>query len=86
MIDLLERLITKYGDDNQLNKAIEELSELIRALSRKDIENIIEEIVDVEIMLHQVRIILKRKIPNYQEIYSNNFQKKIKKLHNLLRS
>ena len=40
-------------------KAIEELSELIRALARADDpENIAEEMADVEIMLAQLRIIL----------------------------
>jgi hypothetical protein len=35
-------------------KAIEELSELIRAIARGDVENILEETVDTEIMILQL--------------------------------
>jgi NTP pyrophosphatase (non-canonical NTP hydrolase) len=56
---ILKATIEKYGRGAQRDKAIEELSELIRALARcDDPENIAEEMADVEIMLAQMRIIL----------------------------
>lgn len=48
--------LAKYGPMNQRLKAIEELSEFIRALARNEIPNIIEEMADVRIMLAQMEI------------------------------
>ena len=50
-------IINYYGKDHQKMKAIEELSELIKAICKNDVENIKEEIADVYIMLSQLRII-----------------------------
>ena len=56
---ILRGAIAHYGCGSQIHKAIEEMSELIRALSRMDSqENIAEEMADVEIMLAQLKIIL----------------------------
>ena len=55
---ILSAAIRKYGQSAQQFKAIEELSELIRALARcDDPENIAEEMADVRIMLDQLEII-----------------------------
>ena len=55
---ILEKAIKHYGKGPQRDKAIEELSELIRALARcEDPENIAEEMADVRIMLAQLEII-----------------------------
>ena len=55
---ILTAAIRKYGRGTQRDKAIEELSELIRALARADDpENIAEEMADVRIMLDQLEII-----------------------------
>lgn len=55
---ILRGAIAKYGRGAQRDKAIEELSELIRALARADdAENIAEEMADVRIMLDQLEII-----------------------------
>ena len=54
---ILTAAIQKYGRGTQQFKAIEELSELIRALARFDDENIAEEMADVRIMLDQLEII-----------------------------
>ena len=56
--EILTTAIRKYGRGPQRDKAIEELSELIRALARcDDRENIAEEMADVMIMLDQLEII-----------------------------
>ena len=55
---ILRAAIERYGRDAQRDKAIEELSELIRALARcDDAENVAEEMADVRIMLDQLEII-----------------------------
>lgn len=60
--DIYEKAVIKFGKTPQLIMAMEEMSELIQALS-KDIRgkhnenNISEEIADVEIMLAQLKII-----------------------------
>lgn len=55
---ILKAAIEKYGRGAQRDKAIEELSELIRALARSDDpENIAEEMADVRIMLDQLELI-----------------------------
>lgn len=55
---ILRAAIRKYGPGAQRDKAIEELSELIRALARADDpENVAEEMADVRIMLDQLEII-----------------------------
>lgn len=52
----LKAIINHYGHTNQFNKAVEELSELIRAIVRDDKDNLIEEMADVYIMLEQLLI------------------------------
>ena len=74
--DLCWQAMDLWGVDTQKQKAIEELAELIRAIARNDLNNIIEEIVDVEIMLKQIRII-------YQIKYETEVAKKIEKLERL---
>ena len=55
---ILKAAIKHYGIWPQRDKAVEELSELIRALARcDDRENIAEEMADVRIMLDQLEII-----------------------------
>ena len=55
---ILRAAIERYGRGTQRDKAIEELSELIRALARcDDPENIAEEMADVRIMLDQLELI-----------------------------
>ena len=54
---ILRKAIAHYGMGNQWSKAIEELSELIRALARGDHENVAEEMADVRIMLDQLELI-----------------------------
>lgn len=64
---VLRKAIATYGKDAQVFMAIEEMSELMKALSKeyrasasqksRTIENIAEEIADVSIMLEQLRMI-----------------------------
>ena len=54
---ILKEAIRYFGPMAQKAKAIEELSELIRALARDDRENIAEEMADVRIMLRQLEML-----------------------------
>lgn len=56
--DILAATVAHWGRGPQRDKAVEELSELIRALARcDDPDNIAEEMADVRIMLDQLEII-----------------------------
>ena len=55
---ILTEAIRRYGKGPQRDKAIEELSELIRELARcDDPEHLAEEMADVRIMLDQLELI-----------------------------
>ena len=58
----LAEVIEYYGSNHQLGIAMEELAELIQAISKmmrgeQNTDHLIEEIADVEIMIHQLKII-----------------------------
>ena len=84
--DLCFKALTKWGIESQLNQAVEEMAECIVAINhfkRKgsnvtEIE-LIEECVDVEIMLIQLRYIFN------QKIWSIKFAEKIQRLEELLK-
>lgn len=59
---VFNRTVAFFGDESQKIMAIEEMSELIKELTKElrqrgDIEHIAEEIADVEITLSQLKII-----------------------------
>lgn len=66
--EIMQKAIGTYGLQNQMIKAVEELSELIQALSKayshlcsnngdlKSADNLFEEMADVEIMLAQCKM------------------------------
>ena len=65
---LMAAAIERYGEGAQLVKCCEELAELQQAICKRfdmgaefsfDVESVVEEIADVEIMIEQVRMILR---------------------------
>jgi hypothetical protein len=60
---IYQRAIKKWGETAQMLVAVEEFSELSRALVRhvsdrdRNIHNIVEEMADAEIMLEQLKLI-----------------------------
>ena len=91
MNDILNKAIETYGKHSQIDKAIEEMAELTKALLKlryceKDFERQIvqdavsEEMADVEIMLTQLHMIFgnTKKVEEYQI-------KKIKRLERRLK-
>lgn len=69
---LLKKTIEKFGNDAQLDQAIEECSELILALCKykrysdniteEIYDNVIEEIADVQIMIDQLKFMFDEKV------------------------
>ncbi len=55
MNQVLVRAIEKHGKLNQTIQAIQELGELIVALTKGDLDSILEEIADVEVMIEQLK-------------------------------
>ena len=45
-----------YGEEHQKKQLVQELAELIVAITKNDLENIIEEMADVEVVLDQFKI------------------------------
>ena len=89
--DLYKKAIQKWGKEPQIRMMIEECGELITALAKKDrcsngstIDDIIGEMVDVEIMLEQLKLIF-----NNGRFGCFTFQifkqKKLQKLQELLK-
>lgn len=63
-IELYKKAIQKWGKEPQITMMIEECGELVTALAKRDrchngatIDDIIKEMVDVEIMLEQLKLI-----------------------------
>ena len=49
-------IFSHYGEEHQKKQLIQELGELILAITKDDLENVIEEMADVEVMLDQFKI------------------------------
>jgi hypothetical protein len=65
----LEKIIDHYGEEHQLNKVVEELGELITAISKwrngkLGITELVGEVVDVKIMIEQLYLITQPQYPN----------------------
>lgn len=54
-MDKIRYIADHYGKENQMKKCVEECAELIQGLCKKDYENVVEEMADVEIMIEQIK-------------------------------
>jgi len=86
-MELYKQAIKKWGEDAQIQMCIEECAELIVKLSKRNrnsngstTDDIISELVDVEIMIEQLKIIYAKKDSKFNsftfEVYK---RKKIKR-------
>ena len=66
-------IFNHYGEEAQKQQLIQELAELIVAITKNDIENIIEELADVQIMFDQFTI-------NKKDLYDKMELMQIKKV------
>lgn len=81
-VEVLEKAITFYGEENQVTKAIEEMAELTVALLHRHrvdgFKNVKEELADVWIMMAQLEIIFGR--------FDDILKQKIERLENRMSS
>jgi NTP pyrophosphatase (non-canonical NTP hydrolase) len=54
-MEIHERLLAKFGEENQKLKTIEEMAELIQAIIKGT--NVSEELADTQILLDQMKIL-----------------------------
>ena len=83
---IFNRIIERFGVENQISMVMEECSELILAIShyrrgRVMSSDIIEEIVDVTIMMEQARLIYDPENTEFGRIYTE----KINRMENMLK-
>lgn len=69
-----------YGKETQLNKLVEECSELIRAIMRKDRLNILEELADVQVLLDQLSIAYPEFDDCIEQTKFNKIERQIKRI------
>jgi hypothetical protein len=92
---LLEQMIQKYGESKQLDIAIEECSEFIKAVSKYKRENnksdiilriasIAEEEADLRIMLEQTDIMMLKHDPEYTKRVNCEMLRKEQRIKNIL--
>jgi len=84
-LNLFESALQCFGTEAQLRQLQEECAELIAATNRHlrfcqetYFTNLVEEIVDTQIVLDQIKLTIQ------QEIYRNMYNKKLSKLKNLI--
>lgn len=70
---LLDRAITTYGAPAQMDMAVEEMAEEVKAV----LENAVEEMADVQIMLDQLRIIFGRSTAEAEEYKLERLKKRL---------
>ena len=90
-IQLCEQAVAKWGIDTQILMAVEEMSELIKVLVKygrnvngSSLDEIIEEIVDTEIMLEQLKLIFAYSTSTNYDKYRELRKKKLERLEKLL--
>lgn len=84
---LYEMAVKHYGMQSQIDVAIEEMSELIKALLKTrrvgggSVSSVAEEIADVEIMIEQLKIIFdcENEVAYYRNIKLGRLEERIKK-------
>ena len=90
---LIKNIVNKYGEDIQIDVAIEEMAELTKALikyrgsllnnnDKEDrIEDIIEELVDVQIMVDQLKLIF---VELNKGIWNDVWRSKVNRLERMM--
>lgn len=81
----LERIINHFGNTKQIYVAIEEMSELTKALTkslrdRYDIKSILEEMADVELCMRELRIIYNINQEDVEEVIQQKIQRTLKRI------
>jgi NTP pyrophosphatase (non-canonical NTP hydrolase) len=75
-----ERIFSHYGEDAQKRQLIQELSELITALTKNDEENITEEMADVLVLLDQFVIANPERDKKIQNMQLYKVERQLKRI------
>ena len=75
-------IFSHYGEEHQKKQLIQELSELIVAITKNDLENIIEEIADVEVMLDQFKIAKPEIQHKIDTVMLHKVKRQLQRIHN----
>lgn len=70
-----------YGIENQKLQFIQELAELIQAITKGDEENFVEELADVQVMIDQFVISNPALDAKYQQIQLEKVRRQIKRIN-----
>lgn len=89
VIKTLKNAIETFGSTNQKLKAIQEMAELIKEITkelegRSNFDEMIDELVDVEIMLSQLIIIYVMAKPSQVRAYKKQKELKLERLEKLI--
>lgn len=84
------KAIDKWGKQLQMVLLMEEMSELAKEVSKRirgkpDYDHMAEEIVDVEIMLGQLKLIGSKEYTKFDENINSHKKRKIRRLEKLVR-
>lgn len=84
MQDKLKEIIKFYGEDNQELKAIEEMSELTKAILKGNVNDIKQEMADVFVMILQLKIIYKISDEEIEQIMISKIDRTLDLINNKL--
>lgn len=70
-----------YGQDNQKKQLIQELAELIQAVTKNNEENFIEELADVQVMIDQFLITDPELDEKFQRLQLQKVRRQIKRIY-----
>ena len=86
--DILRKAVKRFGNDLQVNQAIQEMAELIAELTKSiqkdsmdNISSILEEMADVEITQKQLKIVFE----NYSRVFKEHYKQKMERLEGLVK-
>ena len=79
-VNIYKQLINKYGKEHQMRIAQEELAELIQAISKhlrgEKLYSLCEELVDVEIVVEQLKLMIsKSELAYWRNIKKENIKR-----------
>lgn len=88
---ICQKAVKLWGHEKQINQAIQEKAELIKELTkigqgRTNNAAITEEIVDVHIMMEQLKIIMREKMNSFDQLYKDTYNYKMLRLEQWLKN
>ena len=78
----LKQIFNHFGLETQLQKLIEECGELIQAICKRDEENMLEEIADIEVLISQFKLIFPEYTSRISEIRRMKIERTIGRINN----